>query len=117
MRSTGIVGLGSVRAIVSGSSVRLGIAYAVGGEKTVDILGIVQRIIHEECQFGRLTQLITHALSQFVAYSLGRGIDTLDDFGRPLGGEYGQIGASHRQVGADTHGADTHQRAMGLGGL
>ncbi len=109
-----VVGLGCVHA---DSVVRCPVVYAVGGEKSVDILGIVQRIVHEECQLRRFTQLIAHALRQFVAYGLGRGIDALDDFGRALGRENRQISASHRQIGANAYSADTHQRTMSLGCL
>lgn len=85
-------------------------------QQFVDSFQIVQRVVHEELQFGDDAQLMTHTGAQLEAYGLHVPIDVLDDFFAPLRGEYAEVGPCYAHVGADAHGADGNQYAgHGLG--
>ena len=85
-------------------------------KKLIDVLRIVQAVVHEELELRDDAKLEAGALSEFVADLLHVGIDVVADFLGTFAGEDAQIAAAHAHVGTDAAGCDGHEdTACGLG--
>ena len=72
---------------------------------------VIQRIVHEEFQFGNDAKLFAYACAEFVAYLSLVGVDVLHYLLCLLAWEDAEIDAADAQVGTDAASADAHQHA------
>ena len=84
-------------------------------QQPVNVLGIVQRVVHEELEFGDDAQLVACAQTELETNLPHIGVDVVADFLCPFAGEDAQVSAADAHVGADA--ADTHADEHTTGGL
>ena len=81
-------------------------------EKTVDVFGVVERVVDEKLQFRDDTQLVSHAFAQFETQGGGVGVDVAHDFFAALRGKYAQVGAADAHVGTNVGFAHADEHAV-----
>ena len=80
-------------------------------EQLIYVFDVIQRIVHEEFQFGNDAKLFAYACAEFVAYLSLVGVDVLHYLLGLLAGKDAEVCAADAQVGADAAGADADQHS------
>ena len=68
-------------------------------EQLVDALNIIERVVHEEAQFGDDTQLVAYACAKLVADGLLVGCDVAENLVSLLRREHAEVSGENAEVG------------------